>query len=167
MIQPVRELFDHLSRHQIWAFGFMPNLAPILLAEGNADDVLLVRRAFEKAHIANPVVVVRDGQEAVEYLGRSGHYQDPLSSPWPCLMLLASKLPLMDAAEVFTWWKNQKHTADLPIIVITSSASPSKIDELMSLGATDYRFRPRDFDGLIDLAQELRFGWLQGPAARA
>lgn len=144
----------------------MPKLAPILLAEGNANDVLLVRRAFQKAHIPNPVVVVSNGQEAVEYLGRSGHYQDPQASPWPCLMLLASQLPLMDASEVLTWWKKQKHDAELPIIIMTSSASPSKIHELISLGAADYRFKPRDFAGLIDLAQELRFGWLQRPAAR-
>jgi CheY-like chemotaxis protein len=146
---------------------FMLDLAPILLAEGNADDVLLVRRAFEKAHIPNPVVVVQNGQEAVEYLGRTGHYKDPLCSPWPCLMLLASKLPLMDAAEVLTWWKRHKHSTELPIIVMTSSASPSKIDELMQLGAADYRFKPRDLDGLIDLAQELRFGWLQRQATGA
>jgi len=139
----------------------MPNLAPILLAESNANDVLLVRRAFQKARIPNPVIVVQNGQEAVEYLGRSGLYKDPHSSPWPCLMLLASKLPLMDATEVLSWWKNQKHTAALPIIVMTSSANPSKIEEFLSLGATDYRFKPRDFDGLLDLAQELRFGWLQ------
>ena len=145
----------------------MPNLAPILLAEGNADDVLLVRRAFEKARIPNPVVVVQNGQEAVEYLGRSGHYKDASLSTWPCLMLLASKLPLMDATEVLSWWKKQKHSAELPIIVITSSASPSKIEELMSLGAADYRFKPRDFDGLLDLAQELRFGWLDTRAVRA
>lgn len=138
----------------------MPNHAPILLAEGNPDDVLLVRRAFEKARIPNPVVVVRDGQEAVDYLGRSGLYKDPRQSPWPCLMLLASKLPLMDATEVLTWWKGQKQNAELPIIVITSSASPSKIEEFLSLGAVDYRFKPRDFDGLIDLAHELKFGWL-------
>jgi CheY-like chemotaxis protein len=144
----------------------MPNLAPILLAEGNPNDVLLVRRAFEKARIPNPVVVVSNGQEAVEYLGRSGHYQDPQSSPRPCLMLLASQLPLMDASEVLSWWKKQKHEVELPIIVMTSSASPSKIDELISLGAADYRFKPRDFAGLIDLAQELRFGWLQRPVAR-
>lgn len=145
----------------------MPNLAPILLAEGNADDVLLIRRAFEKARIPNPVVVVQNGQEAIEYLGRSGHYKDASLSPWPCLMLLASKLPLMDATEVLSWWKKQKHSAELPIIVITSSSSPSKIEELMSLGAADYRFKPRDFDGLLDLAQELRFGWLHTRAVRA
>ncbi len=141
----------------------MPNLAPILLAEGNADDVLLVRRAFEKARIPNPVVVVQNGQEAVDYLGRSGHYKDPSKSPWPCLMLLASKLPLMDATEVLAWWKEQAHRAALPIIVITSSASPLKLEEFLSLGAVDYRFKPRDFEGLIDMAHELRFGWLERP----
>jgi CheY-like chemotaxis protein len=120
----------------------MPNLAPILLAEGNADDVLLVRRAFEKARIPNPVVVVQNGQEAVDYLGRSGLYQDPRESPWPCLMLLASKLPLMDATEVLAWWKQQAHRAALPIIVITSSASPLKLEEFLSLRAVDYRFKP-------------------------
>jgi CheY-like chemotaxis protein len=145
----------------------MPNLAPILLAEGNADDVLLVRRAFEKARIPNPVVVVQNGQEAVDYLGRSGLYKDPRESPWPCLMLLASKLPLMDATEVLAWWKEQAHRAALPIIVITSSASPLKLEEFLSLGAVDYRFKPRDFEGLIDMAHELRFGWLERPGTSA
>jgi CheY-like chemotaxis protein len=143
----------------------MPNLAPILLAENNADDVALVRLAFEKARIRNPVVVVQNGQEAIEYLGRN--YKDPKKSPWPCLMLLASKLPLMDATEVLSWWKEKNYEIELPIIVITSSASPSKIDELMSLGAADYRFKPSDFDGLIMMAHELRFGWLEKRAIGA
>jgi two-component system response regulator len=139
----------------------MPNLSPILLAESNANDVVLLRRAFEKVRIANPLVVVQDGRQAIEYLGRSGRYKDPLKYDWPCLMLLALKLPFLDGTEVLSWWKEYHHVSELPIIVLTSSASPSKIEEILSLGAIDYRFKPRDFDGLVDLAHELRFGWLE------
>ncbi len=137
----------------------MPNNAPILLAESNANDVLLLRCAFEKVRIRNPLVIVQDGRQAIEYLGRTGRYKDPLKYDWPCLMLLALKLPLMDGTEVLSWRKEHHH-CELPIIVLTSSASPSKIQEILSLGAADYRFKPRDFDGLLDLAHELRFGWL-------
>jgi CheY-like chemotaxis protein len=139
----------------------MPNLAPVLLAESDANDVALLRRAFEKVRIPNPLLVVHDGRQAIEYLGRRGRYKDPLKYPWPCLMLLALKLRLMDGAEVLSWWKEHEHIHELPIIVLTSLASPSRIEQIMSLGATDYRFRPRDFDGLIDLVQELRFGWVE------
>ena len=76
-------------------------------------------------------------------------------------MLLALKLPWVDGTEVLSWWKENNRHDELPIIVLTSSASPSKIKEILSLGAADYRFKPRDFDGLVDLAHELRFGWLE------
>jgi CheY-like chemotaxis protein len=139
----------------------MPNLAPVLLAESDGNDIVLLRRAFEKVRIPNPLIVLQDGRQVIEYLGRHGRYRDPLKYPWPCLMLLALRLRLMDGTEVLSWWKDQQHSRELPIIVLTCSASPSKIEQIMSLGATDYRFRPRDFDGLIDLAQELRFGWVE------
>jgi two-component system response regulator len=145
----------------------MPNLAPVLLAESDVNDVVLLRRAFEKVRILNPLIVVQDGRQVIEYLGRSGRYQDPLKYPWPALMLLALKLPLIDGTEVLSWWKEHNHGCELPIIVLTSSASPSKIKEIMSLGAADYRFKPRDFDGLVDLAHELRFGWLEKYAVHA
>ena len=139
----------------------MPNLAPVLLAESDVNDVVLLRRAFEKVRIPNPLLVVQDGRQAIEYLGRQGRYADPLKYPWPCLMLLALKLRLVDGTEVLWWWKDHNRGEELPVIVLTSSASPSKIQEILSLGAMDYRFKPRDFDGLVDLAHELRFGWLE------
>ena len=139
----------------------MPNPTPVLLAESDANDVLLLRRAFENVRIPNPLVVVHDGRQAIEYLGRTGKYKDSFKYAWPCLMLLALKLPLVDGTEVLSWWKEYNRHDELPIIVLTSSASPSKIKEILSLGAADYRFKPRDFDGLIDLAHELRFGWLE------
>lgn len=160
-------LGDHLLAASYLMLRFMPNLAPVLLAESDANDVVLLRRAFEKVRISNPLIVVQDGRQAIEYLGRHGRYKDSLEYPWPCLMLLALKLRLMDGTEVLSWWKEHDHPGELPIIVLTSSASPHKIEQIMSLGATDYRFRPRDFEGLIDLAQELRFGWVERHALSA
>src|SRR6266498_6079363 len=111
----------------------MPNLAPVLLAESDADDVLLLRRAFEKVRIPNPLIVVQDGQLAVEYLERRGQFQDAQKYPWPCLMLLALKLRLMEGTEVLSWWKRQNRKEQLLIIVIISSVSLAKIHEIMTL----------------------------------
>ena len=139
----------------------MPKLAPILLAESEPNDALLLRRAFAKVRIPNPLMVVEDGQQAIDYLGRKGPYKDTVEFPWPSLMLLSLRLPLLDGKEVLSWWKNHNCGIELPIIVITSIASPSQIEEIMSLGAADYRFKPRDFDELVGLAHELRFGWIE------
>jgi CheY-like chemotaxis protein len=145
----------------------MQKHAPTLLAESDADDIELLRRAFEKARITNPVIVVKDGQEAIDYLAHRGNYQDRHKYPSPCLMLLDLKMPRVDGTEVLTWWKDHNHHSNLPIIVLTSSANPSKIEELMRLGATDYRSKPHDFDGLIAMAQELRFGWIEKGVRKA
>jgi CheY-like chemotaxis protein len=144
----------------------MPNLAPVLLAESDVNDVVLLRRAFEKVRIANPLVVVQDGRQAIEYLGRNGRYQDPLKYPRPCLMLLALKLRLIDNRQIIAVMVLLPPPQNLCSIVLTSSASPSKIREILSLGAMDYRFKPRDFDGLVDLAHELRFGCLEKHAVQ-
>ena len=139
----------------------MQNSAPILLAESDANDVELLRRAFKKAGITSPLTVVRDGQQAIDYLAGQGRYHNRHEHPWPCLMLLALKLLRVDGTQVLEWWKENRHDNQLPIIVLTSSASPAKLRELMAFGAADYRFKPGDFDELVTMVQELRYAWLE------
>src|SRR5262249_19524026 len=138
-----------------------PTLPPILLAESDVNYALSLRRAFETVRISNPLMIVHDGQQAIDFLGRRGRYADPLIYPWHCLMLLSLKVPVKDGTEVLSWWQLHDQEDELPIIVLTAAASASKIEEIIELGAVDYRFQPRDLDGLIVLAHELRFGWVE------
>jgi len=158
---------DHLRGIKICCLDFMLNPAPVLLAESDPCDILLLRRAFDRARISNPLIVVRNGQQAIDYLAREGVFADRHKYPWPCLMLLDLKMPLVDGTQVLAWRKEHHHNGGLPIIVLTSLASPAKIQEIMDLGAADYRFKPMDFDGLVLMAQELRFSWLEKPVLSA
>jgi len=92
----------------------MPNLAPVLLAESDADDVLLLRHAFEKVRIPNPLMVVQDGQQAIEYLGRRGRFQDPQEYPSPCLMLLTLNLRFKNGTRGFVMVDTTKPQGGIP-----------------------------------------------------
>src|SRR5713101_4697438 len=74
----------------------MPDQAVILLAEDREDDILLIRKAFQKAFITNPLEVVRDGEEAIAYLSGEGKYSNRSEFPLPDLMLLDLKMPRMN-----------------------------------------------------------------------
>ncbi len=133
---------------------------PILLAESDPNDVALLRRAFEKAGVHHPLIVVDNGKDAIDYLDRKGAYSDAEKYPWPCLMLLDLNMPLVDGMEVLAWRQRQQHPRELPIIVLTGSVSESEVQKVLALGATDWRHKPHDFEDLIVLCQELRFRWL-------
>ncbi len=133
---------------------------PILLAESDPHDVELLRRAFAKAGVQRPLIVVDNGKDAIDYLDRKGAYSDAEKYPWPCLMLLDLNMPLVDGMEVLAWRQRQQHPRELPIIVLTGSVSESEVQKVLALGATDWRHKPHDFEDLIVLCQELRFRWL-------
>jgi len=81
----------------------MTCLVPILLAEDNDDDVSLMRRAFERARILNPLVVVSDGEQAIAYLKGEGIYKNRAEYPLPNLLLLDIRMPKKDGFEVLRW----------------------------------------------------------------
>ena len=133
---------------------------PILLAESDPHDVALLRHAFAKAGIHHPLVVVDNGKDAIDYLGRQGIYSDAEKYPWPCLILLDLNMPVVDGMEVLAWRRTQQHLSEIPIIVLTGSVSDSEVQKVLDLGATDWRHKPHEFDDLIVLCQEIRFRWL-------
>src|SRR5688572_26902506 len=99
----------------------MTDQAVILLAEDRDDDVVLVRRSFAKAFITNPLQVVRNGEEAIEYLSGEGQYANRAEYPLPALVLLDLKMPGKDGFEVIKWIRQQPGLNTLPIVVLTSS----------------------------------------------
>jgi CheY-like chemotaxis protein len=133
---------------------------PILLAEDDQNDIFLMGRAFENASIPNPLYVVHNGKEAVEYLGGDGEYADRTKFPMPALFLMDLKMPWMDGFDVLCWLRERRHFDTLPVVVLTSSKLQTDIDRSRQLGAYDYRVKPQRFSDLVRLLDDIRKCWL-------
>jgi CheY-like chemotaxis protein len=132
----------------------------ILLADDDDNDALLLERAFQRAKVAVRFMAVRDGQEAIDYLSGKGKYGDRTNYPWPALMLLDLKMPLLDGFDVLTWWREQGNERDLPIVVMSSSNQQLDVERAMALGAAAYQVKSGDLQNLVSFARELRERWL-------
>ncbi len=133
---------------------------PILLVEDNPDDEALTLRAFAKNKIRNPVVVARDGVEAIEYLLGTGPHGGRDKSVMPALVLLDLKLPRMDGLEVLRRVRADEHTALLPVVVLTTSRETQDIQEAYRLGANSYIRKPVNFDAFIKAVEQIGAYWL-------
>jgi CheY-like chemotaxis protein len=136
------------------------NGSTILLVEDSPDDVLLVRRAFQKAGIENPIVAVENGDEALAYLNGTGIYADRQKYPLPTLTLLDLKLPRRSGLEVLAWVRQHSGIKRMPIIVLTSSRDEDDINRAYDLGANSYLVKPVAFDDLLRLVRSLEGYWL-------
>src|SRR5215467_12544279 len=99
----------------------MSSVAPILVAEDDANDVFLLRRAFKKAGLLLPVVEARNGQEAINYLLGHGPFSNRGQHPFPSLMFLDLKMPLLNGFDVLAAVQSQATEYKLPIVILTSS----------------------------------------------
>ncbi len=137
-----------------------PRECVILLAEDDVNDVLLVQRAFQKSSIANPLQVVRDGEEAVAYLSGNLQYADRDRYPLPVLLLMDLKMPRRSGLEVLVWLRQQPGLKRLPVVVLTSSNQSPDINRAYELGANSYLVKPAGFDSLVELVKNLDMYWL-------
>ena len=135
-------------------------LRPVLAAEDDEGDAMLLRLAFKRADIPNPLVVVRDGHEAVEYLSGVAPFEDRAAFPLPALLLLDLKMPRLNGFDVLDWWRAQTELRDLPVIVLSSSSHENDIDKARKMGAREYIVKPHGFAELTTLIQELGRRWL-------
>ena len=132
----------------------------ILLVEDNPDDEDLTRIAFAKNHVANEVVVARDGAEALEYLFATGMYADRDISIMPTVVLLDLKLPKVDGLEVLKCMRVNESTRRIPVVVLTSSNEQQDIIDSYNFGANSYIRKPVDFHQFIEAAKQLGLYWL-------
>lgn len=132
---------------------------PILLAEDEQNDVFLIKRAFQKAQLVNPIRVVSDGQEAIQYLRGDGDYADRERFPLPTLVLLDLKMPRMGGFDVISWVRQQPGLKRLPLVVLTSSRDGPDINRAYELGANTYLVKPVEFDGLVEMMKNLSLYW--------
>jgi len=139
-------------------------IRPILLIEDNPSDVDLTKRAFEKSRISNPLVVLEDGQDALDYLFGNGS-----SGELPALILLDIKLPRVNGLELLRKIRADARTRRLPVVILTSSREEQDVGESYDLGANSYIRKPVDFSQFTHSLEQLGLYWLvlnEPPPAR-
>ena len=132
----------------------------ILLVEDNPDDVDLTLRAFRKSKIANDVVVVRDGVEALDYLFATGAYAARDPNVLPQVVLLDLKLPRLDGLQVLERVRANPKTKLLPIVILTSSTEEGDRLSGYTRGANSYIRKPVDFQEFIEAVRHIGLYWL-------
>ncbi|HZH42944.1 MAG TPA: response regulator [Lysobacter sp.] len=132
----------------------------ILLVEDNPDDVELTRLAFEEAKVANALVVVSDGAEALDYLFARGRYAHRDPAELPSVVLLDLNLPKLDGREVLQAIRNDERTKALPVVVLTTSAEPFDVQASYSLGVNSYIQKPVDFNQFVWAVKQVGLYWL-------
>lgn len=134
--------------------------AVILLAEDRDDDVLLIRRAFERANFLNPLYVVRDGEEAIAYLKGEGKFSNREEYPLPTLLLLDLKMPRKNGFEVLEWVRQQPGLNALRVVVLTSSDQIYDVNRAYELGANSFLVKPLDFEQFVAMTKAIKGYWL-------
>jgi two-component system response regulator len=132
----------------------------ILLVEDNPNDVKLTMRAFEKSNVSNEIVVVGDGEEAIEYLFATGRHAGRDLKVMPEVILLDMKLPKIDGLGVLKRLRADERTRRLPVVVLTSSKEEKDVTSSYNLGANSFVRKPVDFAEFIDAARHLGLYWL-------
>jgi two-component system response regulator len=132
----------------------------VLLVEDNPRDAELTLRALKKRNLANNVVHVKDGQEALDWLFATGQYAGRDVDDWPKVMLLDLKLPKIDGLDVLRAVRADERTKFLPVVVLTSSREESDLIAGYQLGVNSYIVKPVDFENFSAAVAETGHYWL-------
>lgn len=132
----------------------------ILLVEDNPDDVELTMHALRREKLANHIQIVRDGEEALDFLFCRGPYADRTFEHPPRLVLLDLKLPKVDGMEVLREIKNDPRTKAIPVVILTASREEEDLVNSYQLGVNAYIQKPVDFDQFRQTVKQLGLFWL-------
>ena len=136
------------------------NVVEILLVEDNPNDIELTLRALKKNNLVNNVHIVKDGEEALDFLFCRGSYASRKEEKPPKLILLDLKLPKVSGLEVLKEIKSKEKTRFVPVVVLTTSREEKDMIESYRLGVNSYIVKPVDFQKFIDAVADIGLYWL-------
>lgn len=134
-------------------------LVEILFAEDNARDAELTIRALKQGGLANALLWVKDGQQAMDFLFRQGEYAGREDTV-PRLVLLDLKMPRVNGIEVLEAIRGDERTKNIPVVIMTSSEEESDVARSYALGVNSYVVKPVDFNAMVDVARHAGYYWL-------
>jgi CheY-like chemotaxis protein len=132
----------------------------ILLVEDNPADIKITQRALKESGLEVELVVVRDGEEAVDYLLRRGPHASPTDWREPALVLLDLNLPRMTGREVLERIRGTPELRAVPVIVLTTSRRHEDVQQMYASGANTYIEKPQDFARFVQVLQSIQQYWL-------
>src|ERR1700744_3765613 len=136
------------------------SIEPILYAEDEENDAFFLKRAFKQAQIPNPLIVVPDGQSAIDYCDGQGSYADRNRFPVPGMLLLDLKMPKKTGMEVLLWLRQHSSLSSLPVVILTSSMQEEDINLAYRNGANGYLVKQSDPDELLVMVRAIQDYWL-------
>lgn len=131
----------------------------ILLVEDNEDHIELTLRALKNNNLINDIHVVKDGQEALDFVYHQGKYEDTEKYPRPGLILLDIHLPKMNGFEVLETLKKDPDVKSIPIIMLTTSSRDEEIAKSYAGGANSYVTKPVDFEEFVKKIKDMKLYW--------
>lgn len=132
---------------------------PVLLVEDDPDDEALTLRAISRIKVVNPLIIVRDGVEALDWLLRRGTHQ-ARAPVHPALILLDLKLPRLDGTEVLAELRKDEALRRVPVVMLTSSDEEADLVKSYDLGANSFIRKPVDFDEFLETVSRIGIYWL-------
>lgn len=135
------------------------NLIRVLLAEDNLDDVMITKKAFKEAGIINRLFVVRDGEEALDFLHQRGSHQNASESPRPGLILLDINMPKVNGLEVLKHIKNDSLLRTIPVVMLTSSKRDEDVVRGYDSGCNSFLQKPVEFEKFVDMVKQMGLYW--------
>jgi CheY-like chemotaxis protein len=136
------------------------HIKPILYAEDEEDDAFFMQRAFQQADIPNPLVIVPDGQSAIDYLSGAGHYAQDNEHVLPCLVLLDLNMPIKSGLDVLKWIRSHPSVCAIPVLFVTSSTQEADIHRAYIMGANSYLVKTAGSDKLLIMVKAIKDYWL-------
>ena len=138
----------------------MCNQVEVLLVEDNIHDAEMTIRALRKVNLANNLVHVKDGEEALEFIFAKGKFSDRQPADLPKVILLDIKMPKVDGIEVLKQLKARESSKSIPVVIMTSSKEEEDIINSYELGVNSYVVKPVDFEGFARAVSQLGMYWL-------
>ncbi len=131
----------------------------VLMAEDNEHDIIATQRAWKKNNIANPLNIVRDGEECLDYIYQRGKYSKPETAPQPGILLLDIRMPKMDGLEVLKHIREDKQFKRLPVIILTTSREEEDRLRSYELGVNAYIVKPVGFENFCQAIKTINLFW--------